>query len=249
MRERRTLCGGWICFSDPKIGLRIVGVNRGGGVFVATDKPAPAESGLAALVLLLRFHGIGADPEQFRHRFGSDIGVPEMLRCAKEFGLKARTLSIKLATLGASCRRITGLRTSNSLPRALKEGRGGPWRNPFWELSAAPAFTTCRDLRTHKAKTSAVAGANPPLPSGGRDRGLPIVFLSRHDKVKAVADRHQLPRQHRCAQMRRRDRPCFVIGLRLVQGGFDAAHLRFDPPMARRHWSGSYPLRLLVPRL
>jgi ATP-binding cassette, subfamily B, bacterial HlyB/CyaB len=59
-------------------------------VFVATDKPAPAESGLAALVLLLRFNGIGADPEQIRHRFGDNIGVPEMLRCAKELGLKAR---------------------------------------------------------------------------------------------------------------------------------------------------------------
>ena len=60
-------------------------------MFVATDKPNPAESGLAALVLLLRFHGIGADPAQIRHRFGADIGVPEMLRCAKEFGLKARS--------------------------------------------------------------------------------------------------------------------------------------------------------------
>ena len=64
-------------------------------MFVKTDKPAPAQSGLAALVLLLRFHGIGADPEQIRHRFGADIGVPEMLRSAKEFGLKARTYQSK----------------------------------------------------------------------------------------------------------------------------------------------------------
>ena len=28
---------------------------------------------------------------EIRHRFGDDIGVPEILRCAKEFGLKART--------------------------------------------------------------------------------------------------------------------------------------------------------------
>ena len=47
-------------------------------------------SGLAALVLLLRFHGISADPEQIRHQFGDDFGVSEMLRCAKEFKLKAR---------------------------------------------------------------------------------------------------------------------------------------------------------------
>ena len=56
----------------------------------ATENSAPGQSGLAALVLLLRFLGIGADGEQIRHRFGSDIGVNEMLRCAKDFGLKAR---------------------------------------------------------------------------------------------------------------------------------------------------------------
>ena len=42
-------------------------------------------------MLLLRFQGVGVDPEQIRHRFGDEIGVSEMLRCAKEFGLKART--------------------------------------------------------------------------------------------------------------------------------------------------------------
>jgi subfamily B ATP-binding cassette protein HlyB/CyaB len=42
--------------------------------------------------MLLRFHGLGADPEQIRHRFGAGIiGIPEMLRCAKELGLKARS--------------------------------------------------------------------------------------------------------------------------------------------------------------
>jgi ATP-binding cassette, subfamily B, bacterial HlyB/CyaB len=56
-----------------------------------TDKPTPADPGLAALVMLLRFHGIGADPEQIRHRLGSNaVAVAEMLRCAKELGLKAR---------------------------------------------------------------------------------------------------------------------------------------------------------------
>src|SRR5207249_10860152 len=52
--------------------------------------------GLGALVALLRFHGIGADPEQIRHRFGAKaIGVAEMLRCAKELGLKARAVSTR----------------------------------------------------------------------------------------------------------------------------------------------------------
>jgi subfamily B ATP-binding cassette protein HlyB/CyaB len=60
---------------------------------MATDpsKLAGADQGLAALVMLLRLNGIGADPEQIRHRFGgATIGIPEMLRCAKELGLKAR---------------------------------------------------------------------------------------------------------------------------------------------------------------
>src|SRR5262245_17934141 len=50
-----------------------------------------ADPGLLALVMLSRFHGVGADPEQIRHRLGrGTIGIPEMLRCAKELGLKAR---------------------------------------------------------------------------------------------------------------------------------------------------------------
>ena len=49
------------------------------------------DSGLAALVMLLRFLGIGVDAGQIRHRAGmSAIGTQEMLRCAKELGLKAR---------------------------------------------------------------------------------------------------------------------------------------------------------------
>jgi subfamily B ATP-binding cassette protein HlyB/CyaB len=56
--------------------------------------PPPADPGLVVLVMLLRFHGIGADAAQIHHQFGSmPIGMTEMLRCAKEFGLKARTLN------------------------------------------------------------------------------------------------------------------------------------------------------------
>src|ERR1700751_4000173 len=50
-----------------------------------------ADRGLIALVMLLRIHGIGAEPGQIRHRCGNvAIGINEMLRCAKELGLKAR---------------------------------------------------------------------------------------------------------------------------------------------------------------
>ena len=48
------------------------------------------DTGLTALVMLLRCHGIGAEPGQIRHRCGTaTIGITEMLRCAKELGLKA----------------------------------------------------------------------------------------------------------------------------------------------------------------
>jgi ATP-binding cassette, subfamily B, bacterial HlyB/CyaB len=57
--------------------------------------PTLPPSGLTALVLLLRIHGVAADAEQLRHRYGADIGLPEMLRCAKDFGLKAGSYQSK----------------------------------------------------------------------------------------------------------------------------------------------------------
>src|SRR6516165_7545065 len=57
---------------------------------MARVSASTADQGLSALVTLLRFHGIGIDREQLCHRFGNVIGVPEMLRCAKELGLRAK---------------------------------------------------------------------------------------------------------------------------------------------------------------
>jgi subfamily B ATP-binding cassette protein HlyB/CyaB len=58
----------------------------------ASDTKA-LDPGLFVLVGLLGFNGIGADAEQLRHRLGTErIRVPEMLRCARELGLKARSL-------------------------------------------------------------------------------------------------------------------------------------------------------------
>jgi subfamily B ATP-binding cassette protein HlyB/CyaB len=66
----------------------------------AQADPQGADPGLLALVMLLRFHGVGADPVQLRHRFsGGIVGIPEMLRCAKEFGLKARSYRTSWARL------------------------------------------------------------------------------------------------------------------------------------------------------
>jgi subfamily B ATP-binding cassette protein HlyB/CyaB len=58
---------------------------------MSMEQIAAQDPGLYVLTSLLRLHGVGADPEQIRHRFGSArIGIPEMLRCAKELGLKSR---------------------------------------------------------------------------------------------------------------------------------------------------------------
>jgi subfamily B ATP-binding cassette protein HlyB/CyaB len=67
-----------------------------------SGKPQAADPGLTALVMLLRFHGVGADPAQVQHRFGREIRVPEMLRCAKELGLKARATKSQWQKLAAT---------------------------------------------------------------------------------------------------------------------------------------------------
>ena len=57
-----------------------------------TSGATPPDPGLEALMTVLHFQGVAADRAQIRHRLGTDkIGAPEMLRCAKDLGLKART--------------------------------------------------------------------------------------------------------------------------------------------------------------
>jgi hypothetical protein len=66
------------------------------------DKAGAPDPGLAALVMLLRFHGVGADPEQIRHRYGGTaIGVPEMLRCGKGARSQSPCLPDALVASGA----------------------------------------------------------------------------------------------------------------------------------------------------
>jgi ATP-binding cassette, subfamily B, bacterial HlyB/CyaB len=65
-----------------------------------TETPAAEGSGLDALVLLLRFHEIAVDPGQIRHQYaGASFGVSEILRCAKQFKLKARAIATDWARL------------------------------------------------------------------------------------------------------------------------------------------------------
>ena len=87
MRARDTLMG-------ARFGERndmAVQPARSDSEVASTEPESGDESGLVAVAILLRCHGIAADPDQIRHRMGAArLGVTEILRCAKEFGLKAR---------------------------------------------------------------------------------------------------------------------------------------------------------------
>lgn len=64
------------------------------------------DPGLHAIVALLRLNGVGVSPDQVRHQFGNTIGLTEILRCAKGFGLKAKTVSTRwdrLAGIAMPC--------------------------------------------------------------------------------------------------------------------------------------------------
>ena len=109
---------------------------------VASNSSAPAESGPAALVLLLRFHGIGADPEQIRHRFGDAIGVPEMLRCAKEFGLKAQSYQSSWRRLRR--RRCRASRHCGTAAISSWQGQRGSGSRSKSLVAATDADVACR---------------------------------------------------------------------------------------------------------
>ena len=60
---------------------------------MSSGSAGPAPPGLEALVTLLHLQGVAADAAQIRHRLGTDkIGAAEMLRCARDLGVKARTV-------------------------------------------------------------------------------------------------------------------------------------------------------------
>ena len=61
---------------------------------------APADPELEALLMLLHLKDVAADRGQLRHRLGTDkIGAPEMIRCARGLGLKARAWRTKWSRL------------------------------------------------------------------------------------------------------------------------------------------------------
>ena len=57
------------------------------------EPPSEPDTGLLAFVLIARFHGMAADPEQLKHLLGgTKAGILEILRCAKQLQLKARII-------------------------------------------------------------------------------------------------------------------------------------------------------------
>ena len=72
----------------------------GGLVTLEADHTPAIDPGLFILLLSLRQRGIDAEVETVRQLCGSGpVGVATMLRCAKELGLKARSLTAKWAQL------------------------------------------------------------------------------------------------------------------------------------------------------
>lgn len=62
----------------------------------------PADSGLACLVMLARFHQIATDPDQLAHQFkvgGAPFGMAEILLAAKHLGLRAKTVRTSIGRL------------------------------------------------------------------------------------------------------------------------------------------------------
>jgi ABC-type bacteriocin/lantibiotic exporter with double-glycine peptidase domain len=109
------------------------------------NSASPGDPGLAALAMLLHFQGIGADPEQLRHRFGgASVGVSEMLRCAKELGLKARAINSTWPRLAATALPgIAVLRDGGFLPVGKVRDDKALVQEP---LSPRPALMTRAEL-------------------------------------------------------------------------------------------------------
>lgn len=74
-----------------------------GGVFPTLPPiPKALDTGLASLVLIARFHGLAADPDQLAHEYsdgGAPCSITELLLAAKKLGLKAKRVKTQLDRL------------------------------------------------------------------------------------------------------------------------------------------------------
>ncbi|MDV2986244.1 UNVERIFIED_CONTAM: type I secretion system permease/ATPase [Methylobacteriaceae bacterium AG10] len=83
------------------------------------------DSGLASLLTVLRFHGIAADAGQLRHRAGAcRFGVRDIVRAAREHGLKARARRVQIRHLPHRALPAIVRRTDGSFVLLAKVGEG-----------------------------------------------------------------------------------------------------------------------------
>jgi subfamily B ATP-binding cassette protein HlyB/CyaB len=110
-------------------------------VTTVVDSATRADPGLEALLTLLYFQGVAADAGQIRHRLGTDkIGAPEMLRCARDLGLKARAYRTDWSRLANTpLPAIASLRDGGFLLVAKADGNKVLVQSP---LAPRPALMT-----------------------------------------------------------------------------------------------------------
>jgi ATP-binding cassette, subfamily B, bacterial HlyB/CyaB len=112
---------------------------------IETNGARPIDPGLEALVTLLHLQGVAADAGQIAHRLGTDkIGAPEMLRCARDLGLKARAYRTDWSRLGRTpLPAIASLRDGGFLLVAKADGDKVLVQSP---LASRPALMTRDEL-------------------------------------------------------------------------------------------------------
>src|SRR4029077_4229303 len=91
-----------------------------------------ADTGLDSLLTLLHLQGVAADREQIKHRLGTTtICEAEMLRCAKDLGLKARVYRTSWARLAKTpLPAIALLRDGSFMVIAKASGEKGLVQSP-----------------------------------------------------------------------------------------------------------------------
>ena len=173
------------------------------------DRGAAPDTGIACLSLLLRFHGMAADPAQLAHEYAPASGgvdLLELTRAAREQGLKAGVRRLALDRLHrAALPAIAEAADGSFFVLARADGEKVLVQRP-----GAPPETSDR------AALAARWTGRAQLPGGGRRFGLarfvpaPVrrwrLLPRREDRGggraesgAAVTDRGSLRRRARCA--------------------------------------------------
>src|SRR6056297_1026904 len=148
--------------------------------------PLPADSGLACLLLVARFHHVPAAAEALRHQFGragAPFGVQELLRGLRHLGLKARAVTL-------SWRRLTGVAPPCI---ALRRDGGfmvvGGFRDDrvlvHDPAAPQPRVVTRAEFEAAWCGRVILATRRAPLPDGGRPFGFAwfLPALKQHRRL------------------------------------------------------------------